>query len=240
MYEGTGYFGFAKQSDVPTVEGEITRSLKSLCSEEIRVFGASRTDRGVHALGQVASFKTEGKIKTADFTNALNFFLPSDIRILSSEDVPDGFHARFSARGKEYVYSVFIGREVPFYLRKYALHLRRGIDIPAIEAAAAHLIGEHDFSSFAQEIKGSPTRKIESIKIFEKSEKLGCLLEFHFRGNSFLYKMIRTIMGTLLEVGAGKKTPAEVFEILKARDRKRAGATAPPQGLCLIGVNYGE
>ena len=214
--------------------------MKSLCSHEVRIFGASRTDRGVHALGQVVNFIAEGKIKTADFIGALNFFLPSDIRVLSSEEAPDDFNARFSARGKDYTYSVFIGREVPFNLRKYALHLRREIDIPAIEAAAAQLIGEHDFSSFAQEIKGSPIRKIESIRVFKKAEKMGCLLEFHFRGNSFLYKMIRTIMGTLLDVGRGRKTPDEVFEILKARDRKRAGATAPPHGLCLIGVNYGE
>ena len=240
MYEGTGYFGFASQRDVPTVEGCLKRSLKNLYSGDVPVVGASRTDRGVHALGQVVSFKVGPKIETGDFPGALNFLLPADIRILSSEEVTCDFHARFSARGKEYCYSVFVGREIPFNLRNYAHHVRRELDVPAVNCAASHLIGEHDFTSFAQEIIGCPTRRIESIKVSEKVETMGCLLEFHFRGNGFLYKMVRTIMGTLIEVGHGKKKPDEVYEILKARDRKRAGVTAPPHGLCLIGVNYGK
>jgi len=240
MYEGAGYFGFADQRDVPTVEGCLKRSLKKLLNEDVPIIGASRTDRGVHALGQVISFKAGPKIEIGDFPGALNFLLPADIRVLSSEEVLDDFHARFSARGKEYCYSVFVGREIPFNLRNYAHHARRELDLPAMEKAAMHLIGEHDFSSFAQEIAGSPIRRIDAIDIIENAHKMGKFLEFRFRGNGFLYKMIRTIMGTLIEVGLNKKSPDKINEILKACDRKCAGVTAPPHGLCLIGVNYGK
>ena len=240
MYEGTRYFGFAEQADVPTVSGEIKRSLKSLLQEEVSIIGASRTDRGVHALGQVVNFMTGSKIRTESFSGALNFYLPGDIRVLKAEEVPDDFHSRFMARGKEYCYSIFMGGQIPFNLRRFAYHSHRDLEIERMRDAAARLVGEHDFSSFAQEIIGRPIRRISSIEITEKPAIMGRFLEFRFIGNGFLYKMIRAIMGTLIETGLNKRTPDEVEEILKARDRKRAGVTAPAHGLCLVGVNYGK
>ncbi|MFA4966746.1 MAG: tRNA pseudouridine(38-40) synthase TruA [Candidatus Margulisiibacteriota bacterium] len=238
MYDGAGYFGFAEQKEVPTVSGELKRSLKKLLGEEIPIIGASRTDRGVHALGQVVSFKSGSRLSANDYKGALNFLLPSDIRVLKAEEVGEEFHARFSARGKEYCYSIFEGRDLPFNLRNFSLHVRGGLDAAAMRKAADYLLGEHDFTSFAQEIIGSPIRRIDAIDIVEKNDPMGRVLEFRFRGNSFLYKMIRAIMGTLIEAGRGKKGPDEINEILKARDRKRAGATASPHGLCLIRVIY--
>ena len=238
MYDGSGYFGFAEQKEVLTVSGELKRSLKELVGEEVPLVGASRTDRGVHALGQVINFKSGARLSPGDYFGALNFLLPPDIRVLKAEEVSSDFHARFSAKGKEYRYSIFEGREVPFNLRDFSLHVRGDLNVGAMKEAAAYLVGEHDFTSFAQEINGSPIRRIDSVEIAEKSDPMGRVLEFDFKGNSFLYKMIRAIMGTLLEVGREKSGPEKVDEILKAGDRRRAGATALPHGLCLMKVIY--
>lgn len=238
MYDGTNYFGFAGQMGVPTVSGELARALKELFDDDLPVIGASRTDRGVHAIGQVVNFKCGPKIRTDEIGRALNFYLPEDIRVLSADETDQAFHARFSAKGKEYRYRVFEGAQVPFDRRFYALHLKRAIDLAAIKEARRYLLGEHDFTSFAQELTGSAIRRIDSIEIEESAHSLGRFLDFHFRGSGFLYKMIRTIMGTLIDVGLGKKRAGEVEEILKARDRKRAGMTVLPHGLCLMKVEY--
>lgn len=238
MYEGTRYFGFASQREVPTIVGELKRSLKELFGSEMAVIGASRTDRGVHALGQVVNFKCDLKIEAGEFLGALNYSLPKDIRILKSEDADDGFHARFSARSKEYCYSVFVGREIPFNLKNYALHVRQEVDLSDMRKAADGLVGEHDFSSFSQGVCNNPTRRIDSIAIDERPHIFGKLLEFSFRGNGFLYKMIRSMVGTLIEVGLKKRDPDKMREILEACDRRRAGKTAPAQGLCLVRVKY--
>ncbi|KAF0134258.1 MAG: tRNA pseudouridine38-40 synthase [Candidatus Saganbacteria bacterium] len=238
MYDGTSYFGFAEQKNAKTVMGEIRRSLKKLLGEEVKVNGASRTDRGVHAIGQVVNFKCASRMGAGEFLNALNFYLPKDIRVLDSEEIDDSFHARFSAKNKEYCYSVFEGKEIPYFLRSFALHVKRKLDVPLMKLAAGKLTGEHDFSSFAQEIKGSPVRVIESIEIEEKPQFVGRLLELKFKGNGFLYKMVRALSGTLVDAGLKKIKPNDVAEILEARDRKRAGKTLPGHGLCLVKVNY--
>jgi len=238
MYDGGNYFGFASQDGVPTVAGELKRSLKELFGGDIPVIGASRTDRGVHALGQVVNFQCPAGITAEKIASAVNFYLPRDIRVLLAEEAAPDFHARFMAKGKEYRYRVFEGEQVPYDHRLYALHVRRPLNEAAMREGAKYLVGEHDFTSFAQELTGDPVRTIHSIEIREAAHQMGRFLDFHFRGNGFLYKMIRTTAGTLLEVGSGKREPSEVDEVLKARDRRRAGVTALPQGLCLLKVEY--
>lgn len=238
-YDGTSYHGFQEQrgTGLPTVQEVMEKCLCTLTGRSVRVIGASRTDAGVHARGQVVNFDSSGwNIPTERIPLAVNGLLPGDIAVLKATDVPDGFHSRFSARAKEYRYTVHNSRVPDPFLRRYSYFFPRPLDMEVMAEAASFLIGEHDFSAFKAE--GSPVkstvRRIHDIRV----EPSGSLLQLVFRGDGFLYNMVRIMTGTLLEVGQKKYPPKTVLEILSSRDRARAGPTAPPQGLCLMKIWY--
>lgn len=238
-YDGTSYHGFQEQrgTEYTTVQEVLEKCLLGLSGRMVRVIGASRTDAGVHARGQVVNFDASGwNIPTERIPLALNGLLPKDIAVLEAGEVPVGFHSRFSARAKEYRYSVYNSRIPDPFLRRYSYFFPRPLDLDKMAEGASYLKGEHDFSAFKAE--GSPVkstvRRIYDISV-EPGEKF---FQFVFRGDGFLYNMVRIIVGTLLEVGLKKYPPCTVLEILSSRDRTRAGPTAPPQGLCLMRIWY--
>lgn len=238
-YDGTAYHGFQEQrgTGLPTVQEELERCLSGLAGKKVQVIGASRTDAGVHARGQVINFDAgEWNIPTGRIPPALNGILPEDIAVLSAEDAGADFHARFSARWKEYRYTVHNSRRPDPFLRRYSCFFPRPLDLGAMREAAGRLEGRHDFSAF--KAGGTPVKSAVRTLYRAVIDSGGDLIELTFRGDGFLHHMVRIITGTLLEVGLGKYPPAAVSGILASGDRTRAGPTAPPQGLCLIRVEY--
>lgn len=246
-YNGTAYSGFAKQKDqrLATVQGELEHALATYFRHPVETVCAGRTDAGVHALGQVVSCQLEQA--ELDATNpsrliiSLNALTPDDIAIKDARfDRPD-FSARFDAVSREYRYRIVTGPVPPLFLRDFAWWRRRELDIDAMRQAAAHLIGEHDFKSFckAQSAEGKTTmRRVNEIEILAE-EQLGeqCLV-IRIVGNAFLHSMVRTIVGTLVQVGNGNREAAWVADVLAARDRAAAGETAPACGLTFWKVEY--
>lgn len=236
QYDGTDYAGFQVQPDRRTVQGELQTALTSLLVEEIRVVGASRTDAGVHAYGQVATFTTENVIPVGRLLTALNARLPQAITCIAADEVALDFDPRYAARRKQYQYRI-LSRELssPF-VGRYAWHLRQPLDVAAMREAGAFLVGEHDFAAFCAAHGSAKTsvREIYALDLLQSED----LIETRIEGNGFLYMMVRIIVGTLVEVGLGKTPPTHVNDILRSRDRTRAGATAPPQGLSLMRVQY--
>lgn len=203
----------------------------------VDVYGAGRTDAGVHAKAMVASFVLEDETRTPDEICAyLNRYLPEDIGVAEVREAADRFHARYKAVGKTYRYTCYVGRTKPGFDRKYVLTLDYQPDLAAMQEAALVLQGQHDFKSFCSnpQMKKSTVRIVDSIDIRRK----GDYLYFNFHGTGFLQNMVRILVGTLLEVGQGSMDAQQVYAILQARDRRLAGPTAPPQGLCLIKVDY--
>jgi len=240
QYDGTDFSGFAAQPKKRTVRQELEKTLLKLFKKPVKFYAASRTDAGVHALGQVINFKSKIKIPKSKLPYVLNNLLPEDIRIIKAEIVPPKFSARFSAKSKEYEYLIFNGRDLPVHLRKLVWQVKFPLKLSAMRRAAKALIGRHDFSSFcaAGAREGSKVRTIYKIAI-RKMNRYGIgMISLQIIGNGFLYRMVRNMVGTLVEVGAGRIEPDKVAEILKAKDRRKAGRCAPPQGLCLIRVNY--
>jgi len=236
-YDGTRYCGFQKQpGGLPTVQGVLEESLARLAGREVRVTAAGRTDAGVHARGQVVNFFTDWTVPTDRVVAALNGLLPGDIAALAAEEVPAAFHARKSARAKTYVYTVYNAPVRHPLHRLYALHVDRPLHVDGMRAAAAHLVGRHDFSSFQN--TGRPVASAVRHLYEGRVERDGPFVRFTFRADGFLYQMVRIMVGTLLEVGLGRLQPDAVGTILAARDRARAGPTAPPHGLCLEHVEY--
>ncbi|MEX5213151.1 MAG: tRNA pseudouridine(38-40) synthase TruA [Nitrospiraceae bacterium] len=235
-YDGTNYAGWQRQADQPTVQAALEQVIGQVTQATLAVVGAGRTDSGVHALGQVASFRTDRRLTPAEWMRALNGILPSDICVRSVEFVPDDFHARYSAMGKLYEYRILNRPNRSALDRNRAWHLRTALDQHAMEEAAECLIGRQDFSSF----QGSPTDTrnpvchVRQLSIRTESE----LIRIEVYADRFLKQMVRAIVGTLVEVGLGKRTPASLRDILAARDRSVAGKTAPAHGLFLIRVDY--
>ena len=235
-YEGTRYCGWQVQPNVPTIQEGLERAVRQITGEAVRIFGAGRTDAGVHASGQVANFHTSCRMPAGRMRHALNAVLPDDIVVLDVSEVPESFHARYSAKSKRYRYSI-LNRQAPSALHRYfTLHLAQSLDIAAMREAAGHLIGTWDFSSFGCNAgrEDDPVRTVLDIA----ADRQGDYLTIEIEAVSFLYKMVRSIVGTLIDVGKGKVEPSDVLRILRDRDRKRAGATAPAQGLTLVHVNY--
>ncbi len=236
QYDGTDYAGFQLQPEVPTVQGELEAGLSRLLREPVHLTGASRTDAGVHALGQVVAFATDNTIPIANLTRALNATLPVAVSVVRAEEAPAGFHPRFDAIGKLYTYRV-LNRETPSpFLCRYAWHVEERLDRGAMTEAAEALVGEHDFAAFcaAGSVVHTTVRNLYRLDL----DAEGDMIELRLAADGFLYMMVRIIVGTLVEVGKGRLTPADVVAILASRDRRQAGPTAPPQGLCLVKVDY--
>ena len=236
-YDGTAYHGWQRQKSDRSIQAEIEKALTVMTRKAITLSASGRTDAGVHALGQVAHFTCETAIEPEAFHLGLNSLLPDDIVIKACENVPDTFHARYDARRKTYRYRI-LNRRVPTAVdNRYVWHIRQELQIGAMQSAAAQVVGEHDFKAF--EGTGSPrTSTVRTIFRTRLTQKPEGYLVFEIEGDGFLRYMVRNIVGTLVDVGQGKITPEGFKMILESKDRDRAGATAPPQGLFLVSVEY--
>ena len=239
-YDGTAYAGWQLQNEQPTLQGALERALLRLTGESIRVVASGRTDAGVHARGQVVSFRTASTLPAEVFVRALNDILPKDVAVLAAADAPEDFHAIRAAKSKRYRYVLHDGRLPDVFLRRYAWHVWRRLDEAAMARAAAPLRGRHDFSSFAT--LGSPRktsiRTVSDLMVARLPSPDADVIHIEVEADGFLYNMVRSIVGTLVEVGRGARPESFPAEALAACDRRAAGPTAPPQGLILLGVTY--
>ncbi len=235
-YDGTAYAGWQRQPNRPTVQAAVEAAIQRITQTHIPMTGAGRTDAGAHALGQVVSFRSDKAMSAEEWVRALNGLLPPDISARSAEHMADDFHARYSARGKLYEYRILNQAERPALARNRAWHIRKPLDMAAMHEAASFLVGRHDFSSF----QGSPTDNENPICELRRLEikQEQALIRIEAQADRFLKQMVRAIVGTLVEVGQGKRSPKSVKEILEARDRRAAGMTAPAHGLYLVKVDY--
>jgi len=235
-YDGTDYHGWQVQPGLPTVQGALEEKLRIITGEAIRVIGAGRTDAGVHALGQVANFKSDLAIPSEKLARGLNSLPPYDIVVTHVEEVPLGFDARRLAKAKTYRYSFFYRPYPPALGARYTLYVPISLDIGAMTEAASFLLGRHDFSAFRSIHCGarSPCRTIYQARFSRE----GNYLYFYITADAFLQHMARSIIGTLLQVGKRKISSEGFREVLESKDRSKAGPTAPPHGLCLMEVHY--
>jgi tRNA pseudouridine38-40 synthase len=261
-YDGTGLAGWQRQATEPTVQASIEDALTPIEGSTVVITGAGRTDAGVHAAGQVASVSLQSSISVADLRRALNATLPEAIRILDVTEVRTDFNARFDARSKTYRYCIYCGDVMPPALRRYAWHVPQRLGVDRMCAAAAMLVGTHDFMGFqatGSDVKSTVREVITSRLIRSKGstadddawwpfEPSGVgdrasaadspYVTYQITGTGFLRHMVRNIVGTLVDIGRGRRTPEDVAAILASRDRAQASATAPPQGLWLWHVDY--
>src|SRR5580765_8641200 len=244
-YDGTDFHGWQMQSAKPTVQGEIVSVLRRLTQENIALHAAGRTDAGVHALGQVGSFRTQSGLSTEEFQRALNAILPPSIRIVGVQETGPDFSARWSAKSKIYRYRLYRGRVVPPMLWRYVLHYPFPLDEDRMRDAAARFVGSHDFASFAastgsedDDKERSTVREIYASELVRSDD--GEELVYTVRGRSFLRYMVRKMVGTLLDVGRGKLVPDDIPRLYQLRDRSKSGPTVPPQGLCMVEVMHDE
>lgn len=242
-YDGADFHGWQYQPGVPTIQGALNEVVCKITEERIVVHGASRTDAGVHALGQVAHFKTNSALSAVEFQRALNALLRPAIRVVEAEEVGMEFHSRWRAQGKTYRYRIYRGRVLPPFEHRRVMLYAWPLDKEAMARAARMFEGEHDFSSFAASSGAEDddrdrlmTRVIHSSEIVCQPEREE--ITYVVRGNSFLRYMVRKIVGTLLEVGRGKLAPADIPGLFDARDRTRSGPTVPPDGLYLVSLEY--
>lgn len=236
-YDGTNYCGWQIQPTGITIEGVLNRALTQLLGEEIQVIGASRTDSGVHSLGNVAVFDTETRIPPEKICYALNQRLPEDIVVQSSCEVPIDFHPRHCYSEKTYEYRI-LNRKIPMpTLSRYTYFYYRRLDITKMQQAANYLIGRHDFKSFCS-VKSNVEDTVRKILFCNVEKSQDDVVTIRVTGTGFLYNMVRIIAGTLILVGIGDLKPEQIPEILKQRKRSAAGPTAPAQGLTMIGIQY--
>ena len=236
-YDGSRYHGWQRQKEDRSIQGEIEKALKTITASSVTLIGSGRTDAGVHARSQVANFKCDTRLEPETLVNALNSLLQEDIVILACEPVGESFHARSDAKSKVYHYRI-LNRPVPAAIgRQYSWFIRKPLNQDAMQTAIAHLIGSHDFKTFegSGSTRQQTTRYIFAAKLTEQDSGL---LIFQIEADGFLRYMVRSIVGTLVDVGLGKITPADFKHILDSRDRSRAGVTAPARGLILVKVNY--
>jgi tRNA pseudouridine38-40 synthase len=261
-YDGAAFSGWQIQPGQATVQGVLSDTLRQITQEPVIVYGAGRTDAGVHAWGQVANFATASRLTPEDFPRALNALLPLSVRVRHAEEVTPEFHARWHAQAKTYAYRIYCGAVASPFVWPYVLHDRGALDLAAMAEAARSFIGEHDFATFAAST-GSEEIDQDRVtrRVIWQSEVLACgspiasgllpaelpwpipgpdEIVYVVRGRSFLRHMVRKIVGTLLEVGHRRKRSADIPRLIEARDRTQSGPTAPPQGLCLLGIEYSE
>ncbi len=235
-YDGTEYVGWQIQPNGTSIQGSIEGALTTLLKTPTRVHGAGRTDAGTHALAQTAHFASESELDSRQMLRALNGMLPYDIRILELRQVEQTFHAQYSAVGKEYHYHLWLGPTVAPFVRRYRHHIPYPLDLDLLQQAAAKFVGTHDFATFANlgSTVKTTVRTIHRIDVIEQEG--GVRLEF--QGNGFLYKMVRNLVGTLIEVASGKRDIAEIEALLEAKDRRVGGIAAPAHALFLVKVAY--
>ncbi|HET92416.1 MAG TPA: tRNA pseudouridine(38-40) synthase TruA [Chloroflexi bacterium] len=234
-YDGTDYSGFQRQANAPTIQEALETALEQITQESITVLAAGRTDAGVHAVGQVIAFDTAWRHSVGDLQRAMNAVLPADISVRGVAEGAPNLHPRYDALGRRYRYTVYHAPVRCPLARRYSLHLVAPLDVEAMQRAAQKLVGEQDFAAFGQPTAGRVTvRRLLMAEWRDKSP----WLTFDVEANAFLYRMVRSIVGTLLLVGQGKMGVDEFEAVLASRDRSQAGPTAPPQGLCLMEVTY--
>lgn len=235
-YDGTAYVGWQIQPNGLSIQQVIEEALARLINESVRLLSSGRTDAGVHAMGMPACFRTTSRIPIKAFTAGLNSFLPSDISIRAASEVPENFHPRREATTKHYCYTLHVSANRSPLRRFYAWHMRGPLDLAAMRAAAAHLVGVKDFASFRASGCAAKTtiRTIHRVEIAEDGE----FVRIDIIGTGFLRNMVRIIAGTLVEAGLGRRMPDTVSDLLERPDRSLAGVTAPPQGLCLMKVFF--
>ena len=234
-YDGTNYAGWQQQKNGETIHQTLNKAIEKVVNEKITLHGSGRTDAGTHAIGQVANFKTQSNIPIYKLVHAINFYLPNDIVVKSAKKVPEKFHSRYSAKSKVYRYTILNNKTRNAIGRKYCHYYSTALDIEKIQKASNALIGRHDFSTFK-----SKSDVISSVRTIKKLDikKKGEYLLFTIEADGFLYKMVRAIVGTLLEVGRGKMTIKEFKKTVKSGIRSKAGNTVPANGLCLLRVKY--
>ena len=235
-YDGTCYAGWQRQPDHPTIQEAIERAIHQVSQATVSVIGAGRTDYGVHTLGQVASFRTDRDWPASTWMRALNAVLPKDIAVRSSAFMDTRFHAQHDARGKLYTYRILHRPARPTVDRAFVWHIYRPLNEAAMQQAASTLIGSQDFSSFEGSLTDNtnPICHLQRFAIIRHDDQI--LIEAY--ADRFLKHMVRAMVGTVVDVGLGKRTPDSLTEVLRARDRSAAGQTAPPHGLCLMRVDY--
>src|ERR1700735_807277 len=242
-YDGADFHGWQWQPGLPTIQGALNDAARKITQEKVMIHGASRTDTGVHALGQVAHFKTSSDLPALEFQRALNALLPPAIRIMAAEEMGPDFHSRWQAQGKTYRYRIYRGRVLPPFDYRRALHYPWPLDEAAMSTAGRLFEGEHDFTSFAassgsedDDAERDMLRLIYSSEIIRQPDSD----EIHYvvRGRSFLRYMVRKIVGTLIDVGKGLLSPNDIPQIFELRDRSRSGPTVPPEGLYLVALDY--
>ncbi|MBW7989101.1 MAG: tRNA pseudouridine(38-40) synthase TruA [Planctomycetes bacterium] len=239
-YDGTEYHGWQIQPGLRTIQGVITEAIQDLLGSEIRLFGASRTDAGVSALGQVGLIQIDSPIPTENLARAITGRLPADIAITEAVEVPQGFDLMGAVTNKLYRYTIFTGQVRPVLKIRHCWHLHTKLDITAMSEAAKLLVGKKDFKSFASvaDKRESSVRTIFRCDVGNSKKEEKDLIYVDVEGDGFLYNMVRNIVGTLVDVGKGRWKPEKINEILEAKDRTAAGQLAPPQGLCLMWIKH--
>ena len=236
QYDGSRYHGWQVQPGKRTIQGELIEAVSSLVGTRTHVHGASRTDAGVSALGQVALFQVDSPIPTENFPKAINGRLPREIVVTAAEEAPPKFDLMGGAKNKLYRYTIFIGRYRPVLRLNRCWHIPRQLDVVAMNRAAQWLVGTKDFKSFAaaKDKRDQTVRTIFRCEVAAEDKWIYIDVE----GDGFLYNMVRNIVGTLVDIGVGRWEPEKMAEILEAKDRNAAGRLAPPQGLCLMWIQY--
>ncbi len=236
QYDGTRYEGWQRHAGKETIQGKIEKALEKVTGQEVPIIGAGRTDAGVHAKGQVINFHLPAACQVNTLEKEINEALPDDIFVMDVEETDNRFHSRFHAKRKTYVYRIRISSQKDVFYRRFIWQYGHMLDIQAMEKAIPYLIGTHDFTSFRgqKKMKKSAVRTIFSIEIKEKKG----ILTMAFTGDGFLPYMIRILVGTLVEIGEGKRDVEGLTSVIDAKERAQAGFTAPPQGLTLLSVEY--
>jgi len=236
QYDGTGYHGWAAQPGMPTIQGTLCQAIEKLTGITVELQGSSRTDAGVHALGQVAAFTIDSPVPTENLVRALNDLLPDDIAILQAVEVPESFDPISDTQSKIYRYTLYTGPIRPVLRIRYCWHRPGLLDVAAMAEAAAVLVGTHDFKSFAS----AGDQRLSSVRTILRCNVQceGEFIYFDVQADGFLYNMVRNIVGTLVEVGRGRWTSADMHRILAAQNRAQAGPIAPACGLCLMEIYY--
>ena len=235
-YEGTNYAGFQLQKNGPTVQGELETALQRITCESVTIYGAGRTDAGVHASGQVVNFLTHTKIPVEQLPKAFNSVLPADILVKSVCEVPVNFHARYSAQSKTYIYRIYSGVQRPLFERHFVYHYRHSLEVGLMREIIPFILGQHDFKSF--QASGSTVKSTVRTVNYCKLGIHGQEIQLIINADGFLYHMVRNIVGTLILLGVGKLSRQDFQHIMTAKSRTLAGPTVPAQGLCLAEVIY--